>query len=132
MNSHIEVNKIDTITANEFSISKYDEMVRFRQWLDEQKVRFDNGRHALKVYRGKEEAPAATGQQIINEPRYTEKSFKSRQQLNSFLRRNGYTWHKIAPMGEVEESQYNESYRWQLYSADDRAVTVEQALSEIG
>lgn len=61
----------------------------------------------------------------------TERSFKSRKQLNSFLRRNGYRWCKIAPMGEHEESVYGESYRWQLYSADDRQVTVEEALKEV-
>ena len=133
MNSHINVTRIDSYTAKQYNIKKYDEMVKFHQWLEVQTVRFDSAAQALQTYRG-DAKPLETTDLVQTDkaPRYTERSFKSRQQLNNFLRRHGYTWHKIAPMSENEESHYGESFRWQLFSSDDRPLTVEQALTEIG
>jgi hypothetical protein len=120
---------MDIYTAEKFSIKTYEDSVALYNWLEEQTVKFTNLLHALKVYRGQEDAPTATAKP---QQRYTKKSFKSRKQLNNFLRRHGYTWRKVAPMGEGEESAYGESWRWELYSSDNRVVTVDEALKEIG
>ena len=129
MNSHIKVNRIDRYVARKYGIDKYDAMVEFSRWLKEQQVRFENGKRALQVYTG--EVELATVKVQKPEAR-TEQSFRGRRPLNNHLRQHGYTWHKIAPMNENEESRYGENYRWQLFSSDDRPLTVDQALAEIG
>lgn len=131
MNNHIDVSKIDMYTRKEFGLSSYDDSVEFYNWLQAQEVRFTNAKHALRVYRGQEEVPTAESK-TQRQQRYTKSSFRSRQQLNGVLRRNGYIWHKVATFGEFEESEYGECYRWQLYSSDGRPVTVKEALAEIG
>ncbi len=132
MNDHIVASKIDPYTAQDFNISKYDEMIKFSRWLDEQKIRFQDALHALRCYRGIANMPNEEEVEIREtNPTYTKANFKSRQELNNFLRRHGYTWHKIAPMNEDEEDRYGESWRWQLYSVDDKPVTVNEALSQI-
>lgn len=130
MNDHIAVNKIDIYTAKEFQISKYDEMVKFSRWLEDQVIRFQDAKHALRCYRGIANMPSEDEVREAK-PTYTKTDFKNRQQLNNFLRQHGYTWHQIAPMNEAEEDRYGESWRWQLFSDDDMPVTVQEALNRI-
>lgn len=130
MNSHINISKIDTYTKEEYNIAKYDEMVKFYNWLESQTIKFTNAESALKAYRNSENTSAAEAQPQ-QAPCYTKKSFKNRQQLNSLLRRNGYRWAKVAPMGEAEENQYGESFRWELFTPANKITTVDQALKEI-
>jgi hypothetical protein len=129
VNSHINVSRIPVITAKQYNVVGYDESVKFANWLNAQTTRFATVEDALKAWNGQTvEAP-----QVAETPKqYKESDFRSRQELNNFLRRNGYTWSKVATFGEYEESRYGESGRWQLYSSDDRAVTVAEALKEIG
>lgn len=130
-NDHINVTKIDTYTNKEFGITSCEEMCKFQTWLDEQPTKIIFVKDALKLYRNPEVVDIVTTEAKTEKKIYKASDFKSRQQLNNFLRRNNYTWHKIAPMNEYEEDRYGESCRWQLYSEDDRTVTVSEALGEI-
>jgi len=127
MNDHITVNRIDPLIAQKYNIAKYDNMVKFSQWLTAQSIKFENATQALKVYRNEEISTI----QISPAPKCTKKSFKNRQQLNSFLRSNGYKWHKLAPMNEYEESKYGESDRWALLDSSGHEYTVNEALAKI-
>jgi len=124
MNDHIQANKLNHTDSKKYNVADYDDMVKFYRWVEAQTVEFKNTVEALKVYNGHEDAP--TQAQL----KTRKQSFSSRKELNSYLRRHGYTWTKVATFGEYEESQYGESTRWSL-AKSSREVTVSQALSEI-
>ena len=96
INSHIDTSKTPYLTAKKYGIADYSEHVKFYNWLQVQTTRFVNVEDALKAWNG--QTVEATPQVPEAPKQYKESDFRSRQELNSFLRRNGYTWHKIATM----------------------------------
>ncbi len=135
MNSHIDVSKIDQYTAKEYDIAKYENMVKFYGWLQAQTTRYANGKQALQAYRNvTTETTAVEAPQSRPLP-----TFKSRQQLNSYLRRNGYCWQKTTAedMDAFGADAFSQRYGdrqdfvWELIAPDFRTITVNQALEEI-
>lgn len=130
LNDHISARKLDIYAKDKYGIASYDEAVKFHKWVEQQVIQFDNTVHALKVYRG-EEVSSPKPNHPEDKPKRTEKSFKSRQQVNSYLRRNGYKWYKLASMGEREESEFGECGRWALMDDDNNEYSVKEALARI-
>lgn len=116
LNKHLNPQRLSFSSKRDYELKTDQDIQDFSDWLEVQTEKFGSVQEALEVYRNGTSVQSETETKVVTTKKtYIQSDFKSRQQLNSFLRRNGYTWHKIAPMNEAEESQYGESYRWQLF-----------------